>query len=219
MHRFGGGSSAAAAQSVVMVYSHSCGPRLLNVCSLTGGTRTRESDGDDVAVAVRVSLSNLSPWMPWVTEAAADPVAQRARAREAELYWDQGSDYSYVLRHSETGAILGMFGLHRRVGPTAIEVGYWLHPGYLGRGYATRSVGVLTEVALGCGMLTASKSIPTRPIRRALRFPGGSVIGSIGSSRRWTCRKRAPTGTRSPRNACQRGRATAERLIRPAEPS
>ena len=46
------------------------------------------------------------------------------------------------------GPILGMFGLHRRVGPTAIEVGYWLHPGYLGRGYATRSVGVLTEVAL-----------------------------------------------------------------------
>jgi RimJ/RimL family protein N-acetyltransferase len=24
----------------------------------------------------------------------------------------------------------------------------WLHPGYLGRGYATRSVGFLTEVAL-----------------------------------------------------------------------
>jgi hypothetical protein len=112
------------------------------------------------------------------------------------------------LRHSETGAILGMFGLHRRVGPTAIEVGYWLHPGYLGRGYATRSVGVLTEVALGCGMLTASKSIPTRPIRRALRFPGGSVIGSIGSNRRWTCRKRAPTERVSPGT-----RVNAEELL------
>jgi hypothetical protein len=67
--------------------------------------------------------------MPWATEAAADPVAQRARGREAELHWDQGSDYSYVLRHSEIGAILGMFGLHRRVGPTALEIGYWLHPG------------------------------------------------------------------------------------------
>jgi uridine phosphorylase len=29
-------ASAAAAQSVVVVYSHPCGPRLLNVCSLTG---------------------------------------------------------------------------------------------------------------------------------------------------------------------------------------
>ena len=81
-------------------------------------------------------------------EAAADPVAQRARGREAEVHWDQGSDYSYVLRHSETGAILGMFGLHRQVGPTALEIGYWLHPDYLGHGYATRSVGVLTEIAL-----------------------------------------------------------------------
>ena len=93
--RFGGGSSAAAAQSVVMVYSHSCGPRLLNVCSLTGrNSRGCVRDGDDVAVAVQVSLSNLRPWMPWATEAAADPVAQRARGREAELHWDQGSDYS-----------------------------------------------------------------------------------------------------------------------------
>ena len=51
--------------------------------------RLPESDGDDVAVAVRVSLSHLGPWMRWATEAAADPVAQRARAREAELHWDQ----------------------------------------------------------------------------------------------------------------------------------
>ena len=113
--------------------------------------RLRQSDGDDVAAAVRVGLIHLRPWMPWATEAAADPVAQRARGREAELHWDQGSDYSYVLRHSENGAILGMFGLHRRVGPTALEIGYWLHPDYLGRGYATRSVGVLTEVALSLG--------------------------------------------------------------------
>jgi RimJ/RimL family protein N-acetyltransferase len=104
--------------------------------------------------------------MPWVTEAAADPVAQRARAREAELCWDQGSDYSYVLRHSETGAILGMFGLHRRVGPTAIEVGYWLHPGYLGRGYATRSVGVLTATLSPTPPIKPRSSIyscPSRP--------------------------------------------------------
>jgi hypothetical protein len=62
---------------------------------LVGGAelaRLRESDGDDVAGAVWVRLSHLRPWMPWATEAAADPVAQRARRREAELHWDQGSD-------------------------------------------------------------------------------------------------------------------------------
>lgn len=142
---------------------------------LDGGelSRLREHDGDDVAVAVRVSLSHLKPWMPWATEAAADPAAQRARAREAERQWDEGSDYGYVLRARVGGPVLGMFGLHRRIGPAALEIGYWLHPDYLGRGYATKAVAALTEAALNLPDIdrieihtdeahTASAAIPRR---------------------------------------------------------
>src|SRR5215218_3401807 len=46
-------------------------------------------------------------------------------------------------------------------------------------------------------MSTASKSTPTRPTRRVLQFPGGSVIGSIGSSRRPHTRPARPNGSRS----------------------
>jgi ribosomal-protein-serine acetyltransferase len=117
---------------------------------LDGGelSRLRENDGGDVAAAVQVSLSHLEPWMPWATEPAADPAEQRARTREAERQWDEGSDYGHVLRAREGGPVLGMFGLHRRIGPAALQIGYWLHPGYLGRGYATKAVGALTEAAL-----------------------------------------------------------------------
>ena len=111
-------------------------------------TRLRERDGDDVAAAVHVSLSHLKPWMPWATDVAVDPAMQRSRGREAEEQWDQGSDYSYVLRTSKGGPVIGMFGLHRRIGPAALEIGYWLHPDYLGRGYASRAVAALTEAAL-----------------------------------------------------------------------
>lgn len=110
--------------------------------------RLREGDADDVAAAVRISLAHLRPWMPWATEAAAEPAAQRLRGREAELAWDRDSDYAYVLRAPEGGQVAGMFGLHRRIGPGALEIGYWLHPGYLGRGYATRAVAALTQAAL-----------------------------------------------------------------------
>jgi RimJ/RimL family protein N-acetyltransferase len=110
--------------------------------------RLRERDGDDVAAAVHVSLAHLKPWMPWATEAAVDPGMQRSRGREAEDQWDQGSDYTYVLRPSEAGPVIGMFGLHRRIGPAALEIGYWLHPDYLGCGHASRAVAALTKVAL-----------------------------------------------------------------------
>lgn len=39
------------------------------------------------------------------------------------------------------------FGLHRRVGPGAIEVGYWVHVNYLRRGYATPGAQALTAAA------------------------------------------------------------------------
>jgi RimJ/RimL family protein N-acetyltransferase len=41
-----------------------------------------------------------------------------------------------------------MFDLHRRISPAAPEIGYWLHPDYLGRGYAGRAVATLTQAAL-----------------------------------------------------------------------
>ena len=78
--------------------------------------------------------------MPWATDAAADPANARSHGREAEEQWDQGSDYTYVLRPREAGPVIGMFGLHRRIGPGALEIGYWLHPDYLGCGFATRAV-------------------------------------------------------------------------------
>src|SRR3712207_5681000 len=111
-------------------------------------TRLREDDANDIAAAVRVSLTHLAPWMPWATDTAADPATQRARIREAVRAWDAGSDYGYVLRAVDGGPVLGMFGLHRRIGLAALEIGYWLHPSHLGRGYATKAVGALTAAAL-----------------------------------------------------------------------
>ena len=41
----------------------------------------------------------------------------------------------------------GSFGLHRRVGPGVIVVGYWVHVNYLRRGYATSGAQALTAAA------------------------------------------------------------------------
>jgi len=108
-------------------------------------SRIREADGDQIALAVHASLDHLRPWMPWATEAAAQAEAQRVRSREAEDLWAHGSDYMYVLRPEHGGPVIGTFGLHRRVGPGAIELGYWVHADFVARGYASAGAAALTH--------------------------------------------------------------------------
>lgn len=64
------------------------------------------------------------------------------------MSWHNGSDYEYVLRPEPAGQVIGCFGLHRRVGPGAIEIGYWVHVDFTGRGYATAGTRALTQAAL-----------------------------------------------------------------------
>lgn len=111
-------------------------------------SRTRESDAGQLAHAVGASLDHLRPWMPWATQEAADAQAQRSRCREAEARWEDGSEYIYVLRPEHSEQVIGCFGLHRRIGPDAVEIGYWVHVDFTGRGYATACAGALTQVGL-----------------------------------------------------------------------
>ena len=110
-------------------------------------SRTRESDAGQLAHAVGASLDHLRPWLPWATEEAADVQTQRRRCREAEARWDDGSEYAYLLRPGQSGQVIGGFDLWR-IGPGAVELGYWVHVDFTGRGYATACARVLTQAGL-----------------------------------------------------------------------
>jgi RimJ/RimL family protein N-acetyltransferase len=113
-------------------------------------SRVREADAEQMAEAVSANLEHLRPWMPWAPDSAARQVeAQRAWHREVEGQWEGGSDYTYTLREDPGGPVIGTFGLHRRIGPRAVEIGYWVHVDFVGRGYATSGAAALTQVALG----------------------------------------------------------------------
>lgn len=120
------------------------------VLEVPGGwlSRIRESDAEQLAQAVAASLDHLRPWMPWAGRGAADPRAQRDRCRDVEKAWDDGAEYVYALRPEPSGPVAGCFGLHRRIGPGAIEIGYWVHVDFTGRGHATACARVLTDAAL-----------------------------------------------------------------------
>ena len=116
-----------------------------------GEVHLRQWAPGDVAaltVAVVESLDHLHPWMVWATpeeatEAALARFIADGRARAAD-----GSEATYGIFEPGTGAVLGGVGLHDRLAPGGIEIGYWLHPRATGRGLMTRIVAHLSDLAL-----------------------------------------------------------------------
>ena len=58
------------------------------------------------------------------------------------------SDYEYGVFLAD-GSVVGGCGLHRRIGPSALEIGYWVHVAHTRRGIATAAAGALTAVGFG----------------------------------------------------------------------
>lgn len=115
--------------------------------------RCRIEESAAFAEAVKQSLDHLRPWMPWATSATADPEAQRARLAGAAESWEAGTEFLYTVflpehQPAEGGPVIGTIGLHRRLGPGGIEIGYWMHAAHTGRGYATAAARALTGAAL-----------------------------------------------------------------------
>src|SRR5262249_10949122 len=64
-----------------------------------------------------------------------------------EARWEDGSGYRYVLRRGPSEQVIGGFNLWP-IGPGAVELGYWVHVDFTGRGYATAGARALTQAAL-----------------------------------------------------------------------
>jgi len=114
----------------------------------TGGVvlrRLTPDDADAVATAATESLEHLAPWMPWATPEGTSLAAQRDRLLGPDASWTSTSGYEYGIFLPD-GALVGGCGLHRRIGPSALEIGYWVHVAHTGAGIATTCAGALTAV-------------------------------------------------------------------------
>jgi len=107
--------------------------------------RWRVEDAELLGAAVAESVEHLLPWMPWAAEEPLTIEARRELIAGWERDWQDGGDV--VLGIVEDGRVAGGTGLHRRRGPGALEIGYWLHPAYVGRGVATTTARLLTGAA------------------------------------------------------------------------
>jgi RimJ/RimL family protein N-acetyltransferase len=166
--------------------------------------RGQPDDATAIAHAVATSLEHLAPWMPWAGPEAADADVQRRRLLESEAAWASGREYEYLILTKPDGLLAGGCGLHRRIGPGRIEIGYWVHVAFASRGFATAAARALTAAALALPGIEAveihcdaanmaSKAIPARLGYRLDRTEDDEIAapGESGRSMIWV-RERGP---------------------------
>jgi RimJ/RimL family protein N-acetyltransferase len=131
--------------------------------------RWRPADAEAHALAIAESLDHLRPWLPWAVPAPLEE--RRARLVRWEEEWDRGGDLVYGLFLGPL--VVGGCGLHRRLGPGGLEIGYWVHAAHTRRGYATSASAALTSAAFALPGITvveihhdranlASEGVPRR---------------------------------------------------------
>jgi len=104
-------------------------------------------DGPELHAAVRESMGELTPWMPWPKEhrTVDDSEASARRARVAFL---QRSELRLHLYLKGTDTLVGSSGLQRIDWDVPkFEIGYWCRTSFTGRDYITEAVLGITEFA------------------------------------------------------------------------
>jgi RimJ/RimL family protein N-acetyltransferase len=97
--------------------------------------------------AIDASLDHLRPWMPWAKDEPQTLDAKIELLRRFRGNFDLGNDFIYGIFSEDDSTLLGGAGLHRRLGPDALEIGYWIHVDHVGKGLATEAAAALARVA------------------------------------------------------------------------
>ncbi|MFO0875384.1 MAG: GNAT family N-acetyltransferase [Phycisphaerales bacterium] len=99
-----------------------------------------------IAEAVDASTEALATWMTWAVGAPFPVEHHLANFRGFRAMFERDEAYPYVIFEREGDVCVGGGGLHRRVGPNALEIGYWIRSDRTNRGYATEAAGALTRI-------------------------------------------------------------------------
>ncbi len=107
--------------------------------------RHSAADLDELYAAIEDSRDHVRPFMPWADQSRDDLAGFLAGVVAG---WDAGTSWEYLVVGAGDDAVLGGCGLLTRLGPGALEIGYWLRPDATGRGIVTAAARALTDTAL-----------------------------------------------------------------------
>ena len=104
------------------------------------------SDARPLKEAIDSSLEHLQPWMPW---AHGEPQTLEEKIELIKLFranFDSGENFTYGIFAADESEVLGGTGLHPRIGPGGLEIGYWIRASSTRQGIVTESTAALTRV-------------------------------------------------------------------------
>lgn len=102
-------------------------------------------DASLLRAALDRSLDHLRPWMPWAAEEPRSLDDTRELLAEFRERFEAGEDFVYGIFDRTESEVLGGTGLHPRIGPGGLEIGYWIRVDKTGQGLATEAAGALAE--------------------------------------------------------------------------
>jgi ribosomal-protein-serine acetyltransferase len=138
----------------------------------------QEDDAPALALAIAESLEHLRPWMPWAAHEPMGARARRAWIRDRIAEAERGGDRVYGLFLGDR--VVGTCGLHRRIGPGGLEIGYWVHADFTRRGLATRGARfVVTEAFAQPGIdhVEIHHDVANEPSGRVAAALGFTCVG------------------------------------------
>jgi ribosomal-protein-serine acetyltransferase len=107
----------------------------------------KPGDGKEVNEAIRSSIKELQPWMPFA-QSIPEVEETESNIREAHAKFIIREDLRFLIYHKEEGYFIGSTGLHRMDWDVPkCEIGYWIKTSESKKGYVTEAILALTQFA------------------------------------------------------------------------
>ncbi len=106
------------------------------------------SDAPRFKRSLDASLPEMQAWIDWTRREPSEITVIEERLAGYERDFHDGGNALYAILDRDEADVLGGIGLYRRVGPGALEVGYWIRSDQAGRGLATEATRILSAIGL-----------------------------------------------------------------------
>jgi RimJ/RimL family protein N-acetyltransferase len=106
-----------------------------------------ESDAPALQISLEKSEAHLRPWTPWVIDGRVTGLTLEQRlAIDADAF-ASSERWVYGIFTTDGTEMIGGCGMYPRVGPRAVEIGYWVAASHTRRGIAHQATAELTRLA------------------------------------------------------------------------